>query len=698
MKPLGRILCVAVTAGACLAFGNGIARSQPLEAELDFLIRTHPKINEARKRVESARQEVESAKGSFLPTVTATGDYGPEVIDNPTERASGDGEIEPRARTNAGVTVTQNLFDGFNTQSSVRSARFSLDAAQKELSDKIQTQLFEGIKAYLAVLRHHTLLRLARENERNITQLLDLEDERVRRGSGITLDVLTAKQRLQRAKETRVTYEGDFEKSMADYIRVFDHSPNIPNMRRPKPPRDVLPPELEEAIDIARHENASLKKTAAEVEVARENKRQVKSSFYPTFDLVGDWGYEKNNNGTLGTRRDYSLVLEFNWDLYEGGSTRADYKKAQFDYGASQDVHTDQARLIDQLTRTAWHELVTATERVSLLDNAVLLAEEVVTGRRKLREAGKETVINVLDSESELNNARIQYTEANYAQLRGIYNMMLAMGRLSPALLNLKQLAKLTTEDVDRMSGSAPSAYPGDPFAGTPAGRDSFDRTERSIERKGQPGGEPPKPSAQPVAPVQSRAEPLPAPEAAPQQAPKRTARPGSELSAPDEQPSIFDSLPVEDDPVEDFLFGDPPGGQPSDTSAPDAPVTTDPGANPRDRSSRQETSKFALLRPLPKPVPPLSMPPPTSPTPSVATVDLPPLPEPPHPGAAGLQPAHPLPTIEDGVWKPSDAFDVTEPSPYPQSAEGDAFPVPKDGPLMGVEGHGNIRWKPAPR
>ena len=54
--------------------------------------------------------------------------------------------------------------------------------------------------------------------------------------------------------------------------------------------------------------------------------------------------------------------------------------------------------------RLAWDQLDTARKRVDLLRNAVNIAIEVHDLRKKLREAGKETVINVLDAENEVFN------------------------------------------------------------------------------------------------------------------------------------------------------------------------------------------------------------------------------------------------------------------------------------------------------
>jgi adhesin transport system outer membrane protein len=64
------------------------------------------------------------------------------------------------------------------------------------------------------------------------------------------------------------------------------------------------------------------------------------------------------------------------------------------------------------------------------LDNAVNIASEVFESRKKLRESGKETVINVLDAENEVFNAQINYTSAMYDARIATYDVLRAMGRL----------------------------------------------------------------------------------------------------------------------------------------------------------------------------------------------------------------------------------------------------------------------------
>lgn len=407
-------------------------KAEPLATELKVLLEGHPQVRAAAKTLESSRFEVERTAAGFWPTLNITGEKGYERVDNPTTRAAGTGQDFGRAKDTASATLTQNLFDGFLTRSLVRSAKVNREIASLTLEGTRQNTIFEGISTYIDVLQQRRLIELSRSNERTIQRQLNLEDERVRRGSGIAVDVLEAKRRLQLSKERRVTFEGSLQDAMTRYKQVFDKAPILDSMTDPVPPIEIIPGDLEETIAIALAENPAIANAIATMEVTKETIDQAKAEYYPTLDLVGTMNYEKNNSATLGTRRDWSVVLSANWDVFSGFSTDASVSKAAFDYSASKDQHEFVGRKVIEQTRIAWQQLITSRERLELLENAVNIAAEVFESRRKQREAGKETVINVLDAENEVNNQQINYTAATYAELTAIYQLLLAMGRLTP--------------------------------------------------------------------------------------------------------------------------------------------------------------------------------------------------------------------------------------------------------------------------
>lgn len=434
MKSLkSRLYCSLVCATAVMIAHNS-ANAESLTVALSELSNSHPQIRAAENTALGMRESADKAWGAYLPTLDLSADTGYEHSNTPARRAANLDEYS-RGRNSYTVTLTQTLWNGGEREAAYASAQHQHKAAIGNTSSTIQNVLYEGISAYLDILKQAELVKLASGNEANIREQLKLEDERVRRGSGITVDVLQAKTRLQLAKERRVAFEGAFQAASSRYNQVFGHPADIATMTTPIPPENRVPETLQAAIDQAMENNPVIQSREAEAQAMQSNRQAVKSGYYPTIDLVLEHNYENGVDTTIGTRRDYTALVQARWNLFNGMQTRADVHKASFDYAASRQNLTHASRKVEEQTRLAWQDLDTTRKRVDLLQNAVNIAGEVLVSRQKLREAGKETALNVLDAENEVYNARINYTSALFEMKRSVYNLLLAMGELKPGTI-----------------------------------------------------------------------------------------------------------------------------------------------------------------------------------------------------------------------------------------------------------------------
>lgn len=412
------------------------AAAQTLREALQGLVDTHPAIASGRNAVDAAASGQDRANANYLPRLDVTTAFGPQYIDSPLTSSAGGGEWVAVAQI-AGVEVSQLLFDGFATPARVAAAGLQTESARFGLAATSQQVLLEGIGAYLDVVRHRRLVELARASESTIKSQLRLEDERVRRGAGIAVDVLQAKSRLQVAKEQRIGFEGALRLAISHYLQVFAHPPEIDAMTMPPPPVHLIPDDLHGAIVLAQAENPAVNASLAQVAQAAEGRRIARADYYPTFDLVAGANYEKDTDLVEGVRTDLSLLLRATWNLFDGFATDAAAAEAAAVYRGRRDDHEALERRVGDAVRAAWHTLNTAREREELLENGVAIAEQVFAMRRKLRAAGRETAINVLDAEDELTRARIALTAAQAEAQLSVYRLIAAIGRLGPRELAL---------------------------------------------------------------------------------------------------------------------------------------------------------------------------------------------------------------------------------------------------------------------
>ena len=414
----------------------GALNAAPLNDELLILLSSHPQIRSAENTSEAARQGIEEAEAAFYPKMALSGDSGAERTDSPDRRATGAEPFSIR-RDKLTLTVTQNLFNGYRDDAGANAATYSAREAQMQLEGTRQTLLFEGVTKYLDVLLNARLIEIARQNETTIQTQLELEDERVQKGSGITVDVAQAKSRLQVAKQERVQFEGSLKAALARYKQVFGRIPQPGSLEDARPNPGLAAGSLDESIQIALKQNPQLLLVRFRSDAARERKKIAKADYLPSLDLVGTVDYQDNNGTTRDIQREQSLLLKANWEFFSGFKTRARVEAAARAYAASNDDYNYASRKIEEDVQIAYAKLETDRVRVELLQNAVNIAEEVFIARAKLREAGKGAQLDVLDAQSDLFSAKLNLIKADFDSRVAAYRLALSTGSLTPQRLNL---------------------------------------------------------------------------------------------------------------------------------------------------------------------------------------------------------------------------------------------------------------------
>ena len=458
LRCMRHIVRLALLAGV-VSGGAQAVSAQSFEDELERVLSEHPRIRAAEQSLRAAEEGIDGARAAFLPRVTFSGDTGYEHIDSP-DRRSIQGEPSSLPRQKGTLTATQNLFSGFQNSAAFDVSRLEANRAALVLERTRQELTRDAINAHNDVIRDSQLVQLATLSESTISRQLNLEDERVQRGSGIAVDVLLAKTRLQLAKERLVTFEGSLERSITRFEQVFGSSPAVVGLAAVEIPPSAVPRTLPEIRDSGRKENLDLKVAENRTTVADERETIAESNFYPTVDLVGSANYEDNVNTNRGIRRDYALLLRVNWELFSGFRTQSAASGAAFAKNAARASEADTRRRVEQDIGLAWEALKTALERSELLLNAAALSRELFEARRRLRAAGQETALNVLDAETEVFNARINQIRAEFDARRARTQLLFSMGQLTPVHLFAAAPGALSGEEG-----------PVDPETGDVAGR-----------------------------------------------------------------------------------------------------------------------------------------------------------------------------------------------------------------------------------
>ena len=412
-----------------------------LQSELIYLRDNHPMLRATSFALTAAEKRETAAKAGWFPKVDIAAESGPEKITT-TPYASGVPSPTPQAtdlqRKKQAVTVTQNLFNGGRTLATTSVAKIERQMKDADRSATSQEVLLEAITAYLNVLKNQMLISLSAINEETTKRQLDMEKQRVERGGGVIVDELQAATRLQIVRERRVVYEQGMRDAVSSYEQVFSKSPDLKVFQDVDIIQSRMPVSVDSAIEDAQTNNPRLLAARLATERTYRLISMENAGFMPNVDLVGTHNRERDA-GQLYRKEEDSVLLKMNWNLFSGRETLSRAQAAAYDYRESAEKEKNISNKTKESVRVAWNQYKKGIERLELLETAVKTSQGVMRGRKKLRDAGKETALAVLDSEVEHFGLLANKVNATIDAKMGSYRLLSALGKLDIESLNLEQ-------------------------------------------------------------------------------------------------------------------------------------------------------------------------------------------------------------------------------------------------------------------
>lgn len=459
---------IALAALGCLA---GAALANPLEGELRKVMTDHPGIKASRIAMAASDHRAEAARGALLPRLTLSGDRGREqvestaykTLDQPSREllgTTGPKDKPSLSRLNREqlvLSLEQTVYDGGRRMAQVQLA--TIDRELQTLNAQSQTQdvLVEALTAYMQVARYLTLIRLATLNEETTQRQLELERKRLDGGGGIAVDVLQARTRLQIVRERRVFYEQGLRDASANYEQVFGRAPSTATMQDLLPFDARMPASVLAAINKGLDQNIRMRIATKQIERARTQIEAERAGFLPAVDLVSSRTSSRNVS-QIAQKDEASVLLKFSWNLYAGGETSNRHAAAGRDHEEQIERLAVTRNKITEAIRVAWNQMVNGNERLELLDSAASIAKDVMEDRKRLRDAGKESALSVLDSEVEYYGVLSNKVNAIFDNRINSYRLLSLLGELTPQTIGLDDKFRLPVKrlEVDLAAISAP--------------------------------------------------------------------------------------------------------------------------------------------------------------------------------------------------------------------------------------------------
>jgi len=401
--------------------------SENLKELIAPLLKENNLVKGAEASLKGAEEAAKAARGGWFPTATFSSHYGWEK-QNKTS-GTDDTDLIPRK---ADVSVNQLIWDFGATNSTIKAAKYGAKAARHAVDTAKQGTILQAIVAYLNVDRSARVLKFARESEANIKRQTELENSLVKKGAGLSSDVLQAKATLAGAQARRVGAEGALAVARNAYRKIFQADPvNLSALKKPKFPSNAIPTTLQEAIKIALTKNPQILGTNMSAASAMESVNVAKAtSFFPKFDFTAATGWKDNDGGTIGHQEDRSAKFQMTFPFNLGFTAINTLKSAKYGVSAIDSQVGELRDVTENMVRDSWANMATAKATHSFMANQAAISSEFLELARKERKAGNKTLLEVLGGETALINAKSDAASAETDVFLAAFSLLGAMGVL----------------------------------------------------------------------------------------------------------------------------------------------------------------------------------------------------------------------------------------------------------------------------
>lgn len=414
-----------------------LAQAQDFSRALANAYTVNPDLNAGRASLRATDEGVPAARAGMLPKVSASADYGRTHSEFRTAGRNGQAELLPRG---AGVTVTQNLLDGYRSANSVRAAESGVLGARETLRNTEANTLLDAVTAYMNVVRDTAIYNLRKNNVAVLGEQVRQTDARFSVGEVTRTDVAQTQSRYAGAKADMALAQSNLRGSVARFKQIIGLEPKQLSPVQPLTGAR-LPKSQGEAVNRALQDHPLVAAALHGVDVQALQVKIVTGELLPSLSLSGSLSQRFDTQ--VGTHKVVSATVAgtLNVPIYDGGSAHARTRAAKETLGERR-LQVDSAR--DRVVANAiaaWALMEATAFQIEGTNAQVKAAEIALNGVREEAKVGQRTTLDVLNAEQELLNARVSQVSAQRDRVVASYALLSATGSLSASRLGLKVAA-----------------------------------------------------------------------------------------------------------------------------------------------------------------------------------------------------------------------------------------------------------------
>lgn len=435
------------------------AQIQTLKESAQQAVLSNPEVLSRWHAFEAANGERDAASGAYLPRVDLAAGAGHERREDSIQHLDFN-------RNSTALTLTQMLYDGLATRNDVKRLDHARLVRLFDLYDTSESVALEVVRAYADVLRYRKLISLAEENYVRHRSVFEQIQRKAQAGVGRRVDLEQISGRVALAEANLLTETSNLHDVSARFQRLVGVLPGK-DLEPPVALTNGMPADINAALIAAKKHHPALLAAIENIRSADSSVSARRAAYQPRFDfrLRADRG--SNVDGISGSSKNNTAEVVMTWNLFNGLSDRSRVRQYADQLNVARDQRDKACRDVRQTLAIAYNDTRKLTEQLTYLDQHQLSIEKARDAYRKQFDIGQRSLLDLLDTENELFQAKRSYANAEYDLMIAYARTHAGMGALYGALGLTRQAGVLpelgnqndTADAVENCPAEAPQLY-----------------------------------------------------------------------------------------------------------------------------------------------------------------------------------------------------------------------------------------------
>jgi len=414
-----------------LSFFNAVIAENHLQYFIDSALKNNLKLNAERKNQKSIKENINISRSEFLPSISLSGDQSSSQSTNKTNRSGSnlpDSNLDTETTT---VSIDQKIFQGFKGYNSLKKSELEVKQADLKLKQVEQQTILDTVSSYFDFIFKTKNEEFNLSNVNLFERQVESDSARLQKGEITLTDLAQSESSLAGANADLIKAKTELLASKTSFERVI----------REKAPSSIntnerievnLPNTLQEAINIAKLNNADLLIAKLDYQIAEKDLNIEKAKLSPSASINYSKSENKDYSSTIDELDQETIKATITWPIIKGGENISSIKKSSLKKERSLLLSEDAEDRVITETTNAWSKYQ-SSESVLRATEAQLKAAEIANEGITLEydSGNTRTTLEVIQSRSLLLDSKIEFAKAERDFVISKFELAFQLGTLS---------------------------------------------------------------------------------------------------------------------------------------------------------------------------------------------------------------------------------------------------------------------------